>query len=321
MLVLSHDTALLYWREIASMDEAPGNPVRLRKKPFARCFSDIAELQPPWTEWHDQPVDVLVPAGGHHKGSPRHICHTWSTPIPAAAYHRISADVFVCSPEFTFLQMAASLSLVELIALGYELCGTYSLRPYPDEAPFRIKPLTTCKNLRQFVEKSSGARGQRKAERALRYIADGSHSPYETLTAMFLCTSVALGGYGLPLPAMNIPVPLTESAQTMAMRSEAVGDLVWLDGKLDIEYLGRLPHGSPEAMEDDNARRNAIEASDYRVITVSNAMLQSLSRFESVATEAAKRLGKRMRPEALGPLEIRNALRTQAIDWTRRGGI
>ena len=65
MLVLSHDTALLYWREIASMDEAPGNPVRLRKKPFARCFSDIAELQPPWTEWHDQPVDVLVPAVAH----------------------------------------------------------------------------------------------------------------------------------------------------------------------------------------------------------------------------------------------------------------
>ncbi len=320
MLVLSHDTALLYWREIASTEEAPNTPMRLPKKPYARSHHDVVELQPLWLEWRDQLIDVLVSVDGHHAGSPQHVCHTWNTPIPPTAYHCIAADVYVSSPEFTFLQMASKLSLTELIALGYELCGTYSLRPHPEEAPLRTEPLTTCKNLRRFIGKSSKARGQRKAERALRYIADGSHSPYETLTALFLCTPLAIGGYGLPLPQMNVVIPLTESAQTMAMRSDAVGDLVWFDGKLDIEYMGRSSHSDPAKMENDNARRNAIEASGFRLITVSSSMLKSMPRFEAMAVEAAKCLGKRIRPEALGPLERRMDLRSQAFDWSNRGG-
>lgn len=131
------------------------------------------------------------------------------------------------TPEFCFLQMAGCLSLVQLIQLGFELCGTYAL---VGGAPAvrRAAPLTTKVKLAAFVEQSSGARGCKKAARAVRYVQDGAASPMETMLAMMLCLPYGLGGYGLEKPLINhrVDVPSSSKAgrsRVLRMRSLLAG--------------------------------------------------------------------------------------------------
>ena len=90
------------------------------------------------------------------------------------------------APEFCFLQMAGCLSLVQLIQLGFELCGTYALvGERPGGSPCR--PVDDEGQASCFCRAVIRARGCKKAARAVRYVQDGAASPMETMLAMMLC--------------------------------------------------------------------------------------------------------------------------------------
>ena len=339
-LFLSHFTALRYWRRSFPVDEKLGREsrVKLQTMDYRKLGDELAEL-PVGFKAYDGVTDLLVSDRSGNRKIDSCRVHCWSTDVPVRAFHRFNSETLVSSPEFVFVQLAASLTISELVALGMELCGSYILSPKgdlraivknngvlmitereDDAAPRRMHPLTSVARLTKAVEETPKARGHRKAKRALRFLVDGSASPYETLTTMFLCMSPMLGGYGLPLPAMNHRVIFSSDVALMAHRTEAYCDLAWPDAHLDIEYLGRV-HGTADRMEDDAARRDALAMAGYHVRTVSKSRIHSVTRFEKIAEEAAALLGRRIRKDALGITDARMSMRSEALRWTSSGGV
>lgn len=318
---LSHQTALAYWRCHFPLDSDLGPAARVSgAEDCSSCKADVTGSVPEELAIPGRPIDVLVFDDCRRRRSSAVACHAWQTPLPPNAFYR-ARGIYVSSPEFVFLQMAALLPIEQLIALGCELCGQYAMLPKGthhawsiDGMPTRANPLTSTSKLAAFLEKAGKANGKAKARRALKYVIDGSRSPMETMTYLLLCLPVMLGGYGLPKPEMNATIALNDEARTIARRRHCEGDLCWPDAKLDVEYHGEVHVGAPQ-MKSDVGRELGIEHMGWRVLTVTSPQVLDASQFETVAKEAATRLRKRLRPSALDASAQRNALRHELEQW------
>ena len=321
---LSHESALVYWREHFPLDSDLGPAAYV--KGTERCASRAADVigsVPEEFVKPGRPIDVLVFSEKERRRSKSVACHSWETRLPANAFHH-GRGVYVSSPEFVFLQMAPQLTFAQLVALGCELCGTYVLLPenvsHPgsiDEMPKRLTPLTNIARISAFLESTGRANGKVKAIRALKYLVEGSRSPMETMVYMLLCLPVMEGGYGLPKPEMNADIPLDLEAQTIAQRQHCQGDLCWPYHKLDIEYHGEVHVGAAQ-MKSDVGRELGIEHMGWRVITVTSPQVFNADRFEVVAKEAASCIGKRLRARVFDATLQRSVLRHELERWMSR---
>ena len=317
----SHWTALEYWRIHFPLDSELGRTVNASlAEECTACKIDVLDSVHETYRIPGKPVDVLVFDGKERRLSELVACHTWSTNIPEGAFYR-HGSMHVSSPEFVFLQMASELPLVQLIALGYELCGTYVLLPakvhHPsalEDYPRRIAPLTTTSKLASFIAHAQNARGIAKARRALKYVVDCSRSPMETMTSLLLSLPPALSGYGLPQPVLNEYIELDESAQIIAQASHAEGDLCWRDCTLDIEYNGDV-HADPARMKRDAGRRAGIEHMGWRVITITGPQVFNIEAFEVIARDVARHMHRRLHSKTLGMTSARCELHRLLEAW------
>lgn len=318
---LSHETALAYWRVHFPLDSGLGKAARVsRAEECASRKADVIGSMPEEFAIPGAPIDVLVFSEALRRRSGGIACHAWQTDLPDNAFYR-ARGVYVSSPEFVFLQMASVLPLERLIALGCELCGRYVMLPkgveHPsslDSMPKRLTPLTSVSRIARFLEDAGKGNGKAKAQRALKYVVDDSRSPMETMVYMLLCLPVMLGGYGLPKPEMNAEIPLDDEARIIARRRHCEGDLCWPGAKLDIEYHGEVHVGAAQ-MKSDVGRELGIEHMGWRVITVTSPQVLDASQFETVAKEAAARLGKRLRASVFEATAQRNNLRYELEQW------
>ena len=318
---LSHSTALSYWRCHFPLDSELGAPARVSTA--EDCSSrkqDVRGSVPEEFAIPNSPIDVLIFNNERRRRSNSVACHAWQTSLPSNAFYR-ARGVYDSSPEFVFLQMASTLPIEQLIALGCELCGRYVLLPrsveHPeslDEMPKRLTPLTSTERIATFLEQTGKAHGKTKAKRALKYVIDNSRSPMETMVYMLLCLPVMLGGYGLPKPQMNAVITLDDEARLIAHRRWCEGDLCWPDAKLDIEYHGEVHVGATQ-MKSDVGRELGIEHMGWKVITITSPQVLDASQFETVAKEAAARLRKRLRPSVFEATAQRSALRYELNQW------
>lgn len=214
--------------------------------------------------------------------------------MPDTAFITAGQEFLIASPELCFLQLASVLSLERLIALGYELCGTYVLQ---EAAPAtqRTGPLSSAAKLTAFANAMSGFPGRKKALRAARYVLDGSASPMETALGMMLSLPYALGGYCLEPPVLNSRIDAPRSMRDRVDRSHCRPDLCWPEHRLCIEYDSALYHHDPEQQEIDARRRNSLAALGYTVLTVSPRQLTDSALFNRLAKQVADLLGKRLR--------------------------
>ena len=151
------------------------------------------------------PVQLVVASASSRGKASCVSCHVWAGPSSTKSFVHIEDGLYVSSPEACFLQLAGVLSAAQLIRVGFEFCGWYALDE-DDPRGFRNRePLTSAAALRRYLSRAEGVRGRKRALEALRFIADGSASPMETVLTMLLCLSTALGGYGLPLPRLKVP--------------------------------------------------------------------------------------------------------------------
>ena len=320
---LSHYSALDYWREHFPLDSELGLPARVTgTEKCSSRKSDVIGSIPEEFIHSERPVDVLVFNEGERRRSKDVRCHVWKTIVPEGAFYRARGE-FVSSPEFTFVQMATELSIEQLVALGCELCGTYVLLPknvrHPsalDEMPKRTSPLTSTSKIAEFLENVGKVNGKAKAERALKYVVDGSRSPMETMVYMLLCLPVKLGGYGLPKPEMNATIELDDEARDIARRHHCEGDLCWPKARppLDIEYHGEV-HVGVEQMKSDVGRELGIEHMGWCVMTVTSSQVFDEIRFEVVVTNAAAAIGRRLRSSVFEATQQRASLRYELHKW------
>ena len=318
---LSHDTALAYWRCHFPLDSELGAAACASIEDGAASRKiDVTCSVPEEFIIPGQPIDVLIFTENHRRKAISVRCHLWKTNIPPDSFHK-TRGIYISSPEFTFLQMAAKLSTEQLIALGCELCGFYALLPkgttHPsalDAMPTRLEPLTNLNKMASFLKGIGKARGKDKAIRALKYIVEGSRSPMETMVYMLLCLPAMLGGYGLPQPEMNAAIKLDDEARLIARRRHCEGDLCWPKVRLDIEYHGEVHVGAAQ-MKSDVGRELGIEYMGWRVMTLTSSQVLDSDQFEVVAKEAAKHVGKRLpKPSPKSNLQ-RNALRHELHQW------
>ena len=278
-------------------------------------------------------VHVTVLNRSERRRSNTHMCHLWQNEIPYGSFYQLADSTFIASPQLIFAQMSQSLNLEQLIALGFEICGLYSI---DDDSPFgmreREKPLVTVQELHDYLDELSSLRctnskagptrgpyGIRKAKRALSYVVERSGSPRETIVTMMLCLPYRLGGYGIKEPLLNHELRLIPKAADIANRRNLRADLLWKKERFIIEFNGS-PHMSESAVLSDRARTNALQLMDFTVMELTSEQLNNPARFDAIAQHIAKALGKYIDPAKRGVLPERMRLRNEIFTWTQTSG-
>jgi hypothetical protein len=146
----------------------------------------------------------------------------------------------ISTPEQTFVDLAFSIDLVDLVILGDSLLHAGA---------------TTVEKLWSHVERWHG-RGARPARLALRYVRAGAESPMETRLRLLVVLA------GLPEPAVNYQL-LTENG-----RCRYRFDLCWEAAKLILEYDGRQHAENSAQWHHDLSRRAWLDKHDWLILVV-----------------------------------------------------
>lgn len=326
-LYLNAKTSLGFWRLVYPIDRRPGASTKVVLDGECACNSqDVQALSPHWVDGLRElgygKTGICVFSQGQRRRSVSHETSVWSGAIPEGAFYDLGNGSCVASPMFVFLQMAQVLSLAELIALGDELCGLYSLdKSDPRGMRQRECALTSVYGISCFLEAASTCMGVDKAKRALAFVVDNSASPMETADEMLLCLPYRMGGYGLQVPEMNLSIPLGDSAARLAGKGSCKGDLCWEDQGIIIEHQGGFDHTGAKSFGKDRARILALKTEGFNVIELTGDIVHDSAGFEEVALHVARLLGKRIPKKSLGPTSQRKELRKSIFGWNARNGL
>jgi len=290
--IISHQSALEFWRK-AHADEALAGKRLRATNPSAKPLN-VKDLknENPWN--HDTPLHVLVGSDNARKNCRGLHCHISSGEFPDGSFIQMTQGLAVSSPELCFLQMAGELSFTDLVMLGYEFCGSYRLDS-SDQGFRGDLPLTSGARLNSYITKAAGLKGRTKASRALRFIADGSASPMETILTLLLILPYRFGGYGFPKPQLNYRIDMPADSEKTAGKPYYICDLYWPDGKVDVEYDSDAYHTGPERIANDAIRRNALISVNVTVVTVTRMQIIDTQSFRKLAELLSQRLGKRLK--------------------------
>ena len=222
-----------------------------------------------------EPIHVLVAsreARVRDEGFFSHIC---GSPLPTGSIINLSHDIACVSPEHVLVQLAESLSRLELQVLMCEFLGTYALTcEYEDGMFQRQQPIMTLESLNGHLDALGKFPGVAKVRAAMPGAVEGSASPRETQLALRCCLKRGVGGYGIPIQSMNqpLPVPRLGQAGILGMRKP---DMLIAAPKgasapfafVAVEYDG-AGHLTPEQQAIDAQRTNeilALNGKEYRV--------------------------------------------------------
>ena len=281
-LFLCHRSAANLWRTNAAWLLAHGRAAKPAAPPALR--NPTAELASTLDTTRSflgvqNPVHILISPHGRRMRSRTIETNCWSGQLPFGSYIAVGKTLLVATPELCALQMAAdgAISDVELLAYVLEICGTYALQP-GSNALYNQPALSSIKALEAFARKSPGRRGVRRLKHILRYAAQGSASPLETLAFELLTLPRALGGEGLPQPALNMRINIPAEVRGSDNHWHRKGDLCWKHpgsgAGVIVEVLGKEPHPDEEiSRAQDSDREVSLEALGWTVLPVTARQL------------------------------------------------
>lgn len=258
------------------------------KTPTCREFENIKRLVPLLS---DAKAACHVVIGNPKRRGVRsyaksHLLHTglWD----GALWH-IADDVFVCSPELLFAQMACVLPRPILVRLGLELCGGYCIQPESDSGFDNVYAIALPDVLSDCLSKMVQINGAREGRIAASRILPNSASPAEANLYIFICFPRREGGYGLPKPVLNARVDITSQDGKVHPR---FCDMLW-SRTLDVEYLGAESHAKYNAFLNDATRQGELAAQGIRIVPVTSEHTASISKMDTLAASIATILGIR----------------------------
>ena len=289
-IFIGHKTALAYWR---THDRNWAQPIsqaapQENNSPY---YSQI-DTGILWKFSIDEkPVSILVSCKANMRKSQNLSPRIWSGKHPSRSFYKIAQDLYISTPEATFLQLGKESSLIQLITIGYELCGSYGLSAQSDSGFLRREPRSNPQLIERYLEKCDGIHGVKAAKRASSYIAKGSASPMESLLSMLLCLPPSLGGFGLPRPELNFPIETNEGGIVMRRC-----DLYWPDQRFALEYDSDTFHSDASKLHLDSSRRSTLEKAGVQVVSVTKNQVFDRGQLFNLATIVSKRLEKRLSP-------------------------
>ena len=191
---------------------------------------------------------VIRPEGEAHLNRPHVIVHRmklYSDEVTTVE------GVPVTTPERTWLDMAETLSVDELIAMG-DSCVRVPRAGLED----RALPLCCLADLQRMIDRHKGKRGLRKAKEAIKLIRVGSDSPQETLLRLAVVRA------GLPEPELNVPIIGHDGLR------HHEPDLSYREYRVGIEYEGEH-HGDEVQIVRDIARSECYEMLGWTEVRIS----------------------------------------------------
>jgi len=313
---ISHQSALEFWRGASAQNALAGKKLRVKVLPTKPLEAGDLHTDNPWGL--AMPLHILVGSANARKAARGLRCHISSGVFPGGSFIQGDSGLAISSPELCFVQMATELSLIELIELGFEFCGSYRLSDQkdPDKGFSTDLPLTSTVQLDSFLSKTQGLKGHKQALRALRFIANGSASPMETILTMLLTLPYRLGGYAFPMPQLNYPVGVSAHSSKASGRQKYCCDLYWPDKRIDVEYDSDAFHTKSEQIAHDAIRRNDLLSMGISVVTVSRKQLFSTTGMHAVTEVLRKSLSRRVQYPIPEFYARRLALRKQLFRLT-----
>ena len=289
-IFIGHKTALAYWR---THDRNWAQPIS-QEAPQENNSPYYSQIDTGilWKFSIDEkPVSILVSCKANMRKSQNLSPRIWSGKHPSRSFYKIAQDLYISTPEATFLQLGKESSLIQLITIGYELCGSYGLSAQSDSGFLRREPRSNPQLIERYLEKCDGIHGVKAAKRASSYIAKGSASPMESLLSMLLCLPPSLGGFGLPRPELNFPIETNEGGIVMRRC-----DLYWPDQRFALEYDSDTFHSDASKLHLDSSRRSTLEKAGVHVVSVTKNQVFDRGQLFNLATIVSKRLEKRLSP-------------------------
>ncbi len=171
--------------------------------------------------------------------------HELSDPLARAAVRR---GLPVIDPATLFCQLAASLTLADLVAVGDALILEPVVPSSIDDQPW-----VSLRELTERVERFRG-RGKRTAASAVSLVRPGAESRPETLLRL------AIRAAGLPEPEVNVDV--FDSVGRFIGR----GDLVYRQWRVIVEYDGEQHRTDTWQFDRDIRRLEDLAGSGWRVV-------------------------------------------------------
>lgn len=243
----------------------------------------------------DDPIHVVVPSPGERRAQLGMVSHVASSTFPSGSFLRVDHGIYVSSPELCFLQLANAVSFLDLVRMGYTLCGSFAISPdFPSGLCSRI-PLTSSTSIKEFAQLNAGSRGCRKAQKAISLVCDNAASPREAELAMKLTLPYRYGGFGIAQPQLNAKVDVGRAGSALTGNAYYVADLFWQEKRVIVEYDSDL-HLTAEQAAHDAAKRRSLEASGFKVITVTKLQLSNVIEMKRTARGLSRLLGSRIRP-------------------------
>lgn len=295
-IILSHTSALEYWRSVSSYKRARPSPSR-GTMPGDKISSSnyTEELRRLVDECClSEPIHLLAKSKQNPFSCKEFTYHVRSELLPTGSLAKISDGIFIVSTELCLMQMASTVSLSELVALGYEMSGTYSL-PSDQTAKFNCRELTAPGKMELYISKAHRVYGVKKLRSALPHIIPKSASPMETALTMLLCLPYRYGGFCLPQPQLNYNICPVTHEQRYTTQSYYSCDLYWQDCRLAVEYDSNLFHTGAERIARDSIRRDELTALGVTIVTVTTHQIMNQEGLDQPARLIAKKLGKQIR--------------------------
>lgn len=250
----------------------------------------------------ERPYHVLV--DGNRGYNPRQDIHAIACyqPLPPRSLIKIDSDFWTTGPELTFIQVCGdeSWSDLDVISLGYELCGTYVLDDSWDGLTCIETPPTSIEKIGRLINSIHRVTGVKRARDLVRHVHNLSNSPMETILAMLISLPTTKGGLGLGPISLNYPVstPVGQRRVDIAFPKQRVG----------LEYQGKEFH-SIEAAGRDARRQNKIVGSGFTILNVWYEDLADEHLFQQLVTDLFRALGIRMRIRVTGYHTLQKLLR------------
>lgn len=264
----------------------------------------------------NKPYHLLFSHESQTHARPDIVRHVLSGTLPKRAFVHATEDVLIASPELMFVQLASleDFSEVDLVQIGYELCGTYLLDPFETiwkEPISDSTPMTSTSKISRMIDGLGARRGVKRARKVLELVNDNSNSPMETVLALLFCLPRRLGGLALEPVIMNKKI------------TTATGDR-WVDfffpeHNVGLEYKGKDFH-SIEKVGRDDRRQNKLVGSGLNILNVWYEDLVDPHLFEQLVQDVVNAMGIRLRIRSEGFATNQRLLRMHLLPTVKRYG-
>lgn len=291
-LCIGHESALRYWLTKTAAEEVPE---AARAGAFRHAEATAALLREgslPFAAERGRPLHLVVgdPSLKHRLRDVRvHVC---GDALPDGSFCRLPSANLVTSPELTFLELAQTHSLWELIEIGNYLCSTFSISDEGRSYTGKRAQLTTVEQLSRFLDKlPPHARGVRRARRALEHVIELTASPKESQLAMHYCLPAELGGRGPFDIVANQAIRIDEHGQRLLDSGHLIGDLFLPDFGCDLEFDSIEFHTGRFRLDHTQARRNVLEAMGIKTVSATEGQINTVEKLDDFTWLFEERLG------------------------------